>query len=71
MSTSSSAPVRVPASIRDVDNGKILGFGAELSEDHPGFADEAYKRRRQRIAQAARAHDMYVPATSAAPATAL
>jgi hypothetical protein len=28
-------PVKVPRSIHDVDNGKILGFGADLSEDHP------------------------------------
>jgi hypothetical protein len=28
-------PIRVPESIHDVDNGKILGFGADLSEDHP------------------------------------
>lgn len=27
--------VAVPKSIRDVDNGKILGFGADLAEDHP------------------------------------
>ena len=27
--------IRVPNSIHDVDNGKILGFGADLAEDHP------------------------------------
>jgi hypothetical protein len=27
--------IRVPRSIHDVDNGKILGFGADLAEDHP------------------------------------
>jgi hypothetical protein len=34
---SSSAPsiIKIPSSIHEVDNGKILGFGAELSEDHP------------------------------------
>lgn len=25
----------IPKSIHDVDNGKILGFGADLAEDHP------------------------------------
>jgi hypothetical protein len=36
-STSSSAPgvIKIPRSIHEVDNGKILGFGADLSEDHP------------------------------------
>jgi hypothetical protein len=29
------AVVAIPRSIHDVDNGKILGFGAELAEDHP------------------------------------
>lgn len=24
-----------PLSIHDVDNGKLLGFGADLAEDHP------------------------------------
>lgn len=33
--TAAATPVRVPRSIHDVDNGKILGFGAELAEDHP------------------------------------
>lgn len=51
-------PVRVPASIHEVDNGKVLGFGPNLSEDHPGFADEAYKRRRTNICNSARAHVM-------------
>jgi hypothetical protein len=50
--------VRVPASIHEVDNGKILGFGADLAEDHPGFHDAAYKRRRAAIADLARAHEM-------------
>ena len=31
--------IRVPLSLREVDNGKILGFGADLAEDHPvGYA---------------------------------
>ena len=29
------AEIRIPQSLKEVDNGKILGFGAELSEDHP------------------------------------
>lgn len=32
---SSSNIIIVPKSIHDVDNGKILGFGADLAEDHP------------------------------------
>lgn len=50
--------IRVPSSIHEVDNGKILGFGAELADDHPGFGDEAYKRRRAAIADIARRHEM-------------
>jgi hypothetical protein len=49
-----------PASIHEIDNGRILGFGENLSEDHPGFHDEEYKRRRVLIAQAARLHRMCV-----------
>ena len=30
-----SSGIKIPKSIEDVDNGKILGFGADLSEDHP------------------------------------
>ena len=33
--TEAPPPIKVPKSIHDVDNGKILGFGADLSEDHP------------------------------------
>lgn len=47
---------RIPASIADVDNGQIMGFGADLAEDHPGFGDQAYKDRRTSIANMARAH---------------
>ncbi|KAI8464705.1 MAG: aromatic amino acid hydroxylase [Monoraphidium minutum] len=53
--------VCVPRSICDVDNGKILGFGADLSEDHPGFHDAAYKARRSAIADIARAHEIGDP----------
>lgn len=62
--TAAAAPqqlVRVPRSIADVDNGKILGFGADLSPDHPGFADEAYKRRRVAIAAIARRNEIGDP----------
>lgn len=31
----SPASLRIPKSIAEVDNGKILGFGADLAEDHP------------------------------------
>ena len=48
----------IPHSIHDISNGNILGFGADLAEDHPGFSDEAYKRRRQRISEMAKAHNM-------------
>lgn len=27
--------LRIPKNLAEVDNGKLLGFGAELSEDHP------------------------------------
>lgn len=45
---------KIPQSIHDIDNGKILGFDANLSEDHPGFHDEDYKQRRMWIANLAR-----------------
>ena len=44
----------IPRSIHDIDNGKILGFDANLDEDHPGFMDEDYKQRRAWIASLAR-----------------
>jgi phenylalanine-4-hydroxylase len=44
-----------------VDNGKILGFGADLSAEHPGFADEPYKQRRVTIANIARQHEIGEP----------
>jgi phenylalanine-4-hydroxylase len=45
--------------LEEVDNGKILGFGADLAEDHPGYRDQAYKDRRMAIANLARAHRVY------------
>ncbi|KAJ9530868.1 hypothetical protein QJQ45_028836 [Haematococcus lacustris] len=49
---------KVPQTIHDVDNGSILGFGADLAEDHPGFHDPQYKRRRAAIADMARRHQI-------------
>jgi phenylalanine-4-hydroxylase len=51
----------IPRRLEDVDNGKILGFGADLSEDHPGYHDDAYKQRRVDIANSARAHEVGQP----------
>ena len=48
-----------PQSLSQVDHGKILGFGADLAEDHPGFNDAAYKQRRMDIARLAHSHQMY------------
>lgn len=53
------AAVKIPRSLQEVDNGKILGYGAELAEGHPGFADEAYKQRRVDICRIASTHEMY------------
>lgn len=48
--------MRIPQSIHDVDNGQILGYGASLAEDHPGFNDEEYKGRRYMLAMRAKQH---------------
>lgn len=37
----------MPRSIHDVDNGKILGFGAELAEDHPVSGQQQQQQSRQ------------------------
>ncbi|KAL6779744.1 AAH1 [Auxenochlorella protothecoides x Auxenochlorella symbiontica] len=55
------APFKIPKSLSEVDNGKILGFGAELAEGHPGFADEAYKQRRVDICKIASKHEIGAP----------
>ena len=34
--SSQQAPIRIPRNISEVDNGKVMGFGADLAEDHPG-----------------------------------
>ncbi|CAL5221634.1 g3858 [Coccomyxa viridis] len=52
---------RVPQSLEEVDNGQIMGFGADLAEDHPGFRDQAYKDRRRDIGNVARAHRVGEP----------
>lgn len=56
-----SAALPIPRSIAEVDNGKILGFGEDLGEDHPGFLDEEYKRRRMAIVGVARTHEIGQP----------
>lgn len=44
-----TAVIRVPRSIHDVDNGKILGFGADLAEDHPVGAGTQHYNGQQPI----------------------
>lgn len=48
---SCAAPSHPPACA-----GQILGFGADLSPDHPGFDDAEYKQRRVDICNLARTH---------------
>ncbi|KAF8570082.1 hypothetical protein P879_00537 [Paragonimus westermani] len=50
-----SAPVWVPYHVSDLDKCQhlLLKFQPELQTDHPGFHDEAYRKRRQDIAQLA------------------
>lgn len=51
-----------PRSIEEISNGDhIMGFGADLAEDHPGFPDEEYKRRRTYIADLAKVHKIGEP----------
>ncbi|MEW5310995.1 MAG: hypothetical protein WDW38_002745 [Sanguina aurantia] len=50
-----------PRSIHEVDNGRLLGFGADLAADHPGFHDEEYKQRRVDIARLAFSHEIGQP----------
>eukprot|EP00891_Asterochloris_glomerata_P001106 jgi/Astpho2/1106/fgenesh1_pm.00020_%23_3_t len=38
-----------------------MGFAADLAEDHPGFQDPGYKRRRMEIANLARDHEVGDP----------
>jgi hypothetical protein len=50
---SSSVLLKVPRSIHDVDNGKILGFGEGLAEDHPVSAAVYALRERDGVTQSA------------------
>lgn len=52
---------QIPQSLEEVDNGQIMGFGADLAEDHPGYRDQAYKDRRRHIGNMARAHNVGEP----------
>jgi phenylalanine-4-hydroxylase len=57
-----SAPKQVswfPRTLKDLDSldQKTLAGGSELECDHPGFKDEAYKKRRHEIAQIALTHN--------------
>ena len=45
--------VRPPARLDDVDATRLMGYAAELADDHPGFGDDAYTRRRADIGRAA------------------
>ena len=40
--------VPIPSSIRDVDNGRILGFGADLAPDHPVSSQLEGRKRKKR-----------------------
>lgn len=42
-----------PTSITDVDPTRLLGYGADLEENHPGYGDDAYTQRRADIGRAA------------------
>lgn len=53
--------VKIPASIHEINNCSILGYGGDLAEGHPGFRDEEYKRRRTAISDIARDHRMCAP----------
>jgi len=51
----------IPRSLKDVDNGKILGFSADLSPHHPGYNDTTYKHRRISITKTAATHQIGHP----------
>ena len=57
----SVSEIRIPNSLEEVDNGQILGFGADLAEDHPGYRDHAYKDRRKAIGDLACKHRVGQP----------
>jgi phenylalanine-4-hydroxylase len=54
-------PFRIPRSLNDVDNGQILGFGADLAEGHPGFGDPNYVSRRVQMSNLAKSHTVGQP----------
>ncbi len=54
-------PFKIPRSLADVDNGQILGFGAELAEGHPGYYDLLYKQRRVQMSNSAKSHSVGQP----------
>jgi len=41
---------------RDDNRPDVLAYGGNLSEDHPGFTDQAYRERRAEIGRIAEAH---------------
>lgn len=46
--------IKAPRNVSEIEASNILGFDANLSKDHPGFEDAAFKRRRWEIACLAR-----------------
>ena len=49
-----------PRQVSEIDKSRILGYGPELDDSHPGFGDADFKRRRVAIAHLA---DEYVDGT--------
>ncbi|KAL4535462.1 hypothetical protein Ndes2526B_g06356 [Nannochloris sp. 'desiccata'] len=54
-------PFKIPRSLQEVDNGQILGFGAELAQGHPGFGDPLYTSRRVQMSNLAKSHKVGQP----------
>lgn len=48
---------------RDDNRPDVLAYGGDLSEDHPGFTDTAYRERRAEIGRIAEAHQRGGPIT--------
>lgn len=61
LATTASTPW-FPRKKSDLDTfgDKVLGYGAELDADHPGFTDAAYRERRALITNNAKVHRQYV-----------